>query len=237
VGKAQASPIRRVFASIAASGGADADDFNSLFDGGLCPNCHAPGPRSTKLIRYHRSSRDRFNNGCLVKHELRVGPTLQLFSEPFLSLLTDEERSVLTWRPTEDKFRGPLVMHELAGSDLHLRLARLRDGTPDDSDTCSICGWAEPPSYPLSSMLPAWIEPHLHVFHDFDVPAIPWPPTHFLNDDEIPDPTPPCFTVGDWRGFVMIILPVERWNALRRSRYRPGISAWPLPSIAPEHVV
>lgn len=133
----------------------------------------------------------------------------------------------LEWRPAVNTAYGKKAVFELAGSRHHLPLATLRGGAPY-TQPCGLCGFAPPPRYHSVTTLPAWLNP------DGDERVHRGQPGLYVSAAELPDPLPPCFTVGSWREYVSLVLPPERWDAIRT--HKPPVRAiqpWDLAIIPP----
>lgn len=223
--------ILQTLKTVGGVGGMRVQNFDALFQGGVCPACGmARGPRTAEPLRYrHLSGQEVHYDGWMASGSPQ-GTIIQLFSESFIALLTDQERACLEWRPAVNTAYGKKTVFELAGSRWHLPLATLLGGAPY-TPRCGLCGFAPPPRYSSVTTLPRWLNP------DGDEHAWRGQPAHYVSAAEVPDPLPPCFTVGDWREWVSLVLPPERWAALLAlgRAHRPrAIKAWDLAILPPE---
>ncbi|HEX8394157.1 MAG TPA: DUF433 domain-containing protein [Longimicrobium sp.] len=194
---------------VSAGGGVDALNWDDLFHGGVCTECGvALGARTREPLRFrHSSGQEAHYDGWSAAPE-PLGAGLTLFSDTFLALLTDQEQALLQWRPAINTAYGKKQLFELAGSSVHLPLAKLKGGAPQD-EPCPECGFIPPPSYHLPETLPDWLNPERWVNVSNGQPGV------YLSSADLPDPLPPVFTIGDWRQSVSLVLPAPRWAAIR----------------------
>ena len=113
----------------------------TLFEGGLCPDCLKPrGPRNGTPLAVDRiEARAQASRVVMPKRSPGVGPTLSVYAEEFLALLTSKERDRFEWRPVTLAKRDKRSFFELVpGAPVPEVSIRSR---PTYYGRCGTCGW------------------------------------------------------------------------------------------------
>jgi hypothetical protein len=212
-----------VFTLLSPVGGVIVQNLPSLFSEGSCTTCLIPQGQRTKRVMevIYYDALSRRCDGALAQLDVRpTGPTFHLYSKEFLSLLTAKERRLFRWRRVHvlNPTKITKEMFELVHSTYHFPTVALRGSNPD-WDMCDTCGWSIQPSYPFVGGLPEWLNPIGDAVRRGQ-------PDHYLSASDLPEPVPPCFTIGDWRGGVQLVFSEDRWRHIKRQRGMIGINTW-----------
>jgi hypothetical protein len=209
-----------VFTLLSPVGGVTIQNLPALFSEDRCPECLLPRGQRTKRIMEVTcdSAISRRCDGVLAQPDVwPAGPTFHLYSQEFLSLLTVKERRLFRWRRVQvlNPTKITKEMFELVHSTYHFPTVVLRGSNPD-RETCDTCGWSSLPSYSPVGTLPEW----LNLIGDA---VRRGQPDHYLSVADLPEPVPPCFTIGDWRGGVQLVFTDDRWREIKKQRGTTGI--------------
>lgn len=203
------------------SEGAEIMNLRELFSEGVCPQCIIPhGVRTARPMRIRfMNASSRRSDGLLAQPPERLlGPTYGLYSDRFISLLSEPERKTMHWRPVDvaNPTRTTRAFYEVAGSSFHFRAIALRGGNAFD-DLCQHCGSRDDPHFPGTGGLPTWLNP---------TSDLGWSgqPSRYLSAADLPDPMPSWFTVGDWNRGVSLGMSSHRFWPKRSSAGIDSIS-------------
>ncbi len=210
-----------VFALLSPVGGATIQNLPALFSKSPCPTCLIPQGQRTKRVMEvtYSSAISRRCDGVLAQPDVwPAGPTFRLYSQELLSLLTAKERRLLRWRKVQvlNPTKITKDMFELVHSVYHFPTVALRGSNPH-RDRCDTCGWSIQPTYPHVGGLPDWLNPIGDAVRRGQ-------PDDYLSAAALPEPVPACFTIGDWRGGVQLVLTDDRWRSIKRQRGTIGIN-------------
>ena len=176
------------------------------------------------IVRYHDAVSRRCDGVLAQPPEVPRGPTFNLFSERFLSLLSAAERRRFRWRAVNvsNPTKITPALFEIVASEVHLAPVALRGGNPD-REWCDGCGRHGPPNYPLVGCLPTWLNPD-------GESARREQPDLYVAAPDLPEPVPPWFTVGEWTRCAYLAVSRERtWGRARPPgtvgvrAHRPGV--------------
>ncbi|MBM4254970.1 MAG: hypothetical protein FJ147_03635 [Deltaproteobacteria bacterium] len=221
-----------VFTLLSPVGGVTVQNLPSLFSEGCCSECLTPRGQRTKRVMEvtYSSAVSRRCDGALAQLDMSRGPTFHVFSKDFLSLLTTQEHRLFRWRKV--KVRNPTKitkeMFELIHSAYLVYTVALRGSNPD-RDACDACGATIQPYYPLVGGLPEWLNPIGDAVRRDQ-------PDYYVSAADLPEPVPPCFTIGDQRRGVQLVFTGGHWRNIKRQRGTVGINTWGVGFVDPELV-
>jgi len=178
---------------------ADVASFESYFVGGYCPDCGIPrGLRNQRPLivdRIEAGVDGAFAAVPLPLLQGRPSPSAALFSEDFLGLLSAAEMASLTWRGVERRQpRARKVFYELVYSAVHVAEVGVR-GVPSKFGgwRCRTCGLAD-----------------IGMFY---FPYRPHSPHNWISIEDLPRPSPMCFTISRGKGLTLC-MSRSRWEGL-----------------------
>jgi hypothetical protein len=171
-----------------------------FFAEGRCPRCNTPrGARTDNPLHLKKlPPADTFVVSNFI-------PTIQLFSESFLSLLTQKEKAVLQFQPVKVEGSTRRRFFELVGNP-SLIYVGIKNATfvPPISRRCPLCGFRsflmKGPDIPMFSYM-----------------------QDFVAEGDLPTPLPSVFLAGSVKNEVALCLPRQRWLEMRGKPGTKGI--------------
>lgn len=114
---------------------------DALFEGGLCVRCLMPrGPRSGVTLGL-QAGLDGIDvtRAEMPRRRLGAGPSLSVYSNQFLALLSPAERESFTWRPVDVPRAGEQEFYEMIPGVTASYV--IRKGRAASFRICEECGW------------------------------------------------------------------------------------------------
>jgi len=180
------------------------------FTGGLCDHCLMPrGTRTDEPLRVTKL-RKSLNSAMAVIENVGMSPVLTIVAEPFLALLTAEERAGFEWRPVGHNLRTGTYC------EVVYKQPTVPSVTAKGHDTyyarCDVCGFE-------------WISPNY----------TPGKPDYYVAERDLPTPRSTLVAIGPWARARLAVTP-ERWRDLVKQPGMRGIKGLPV-SILAENAV
>jgi hypothetical protein len=180
------------------------------FSDGLCAHCLMPRGTRTNVPLWVTQLRKSLNSAMVVIENVGVSPVLTIVSEPFLALLTAEERAGFEWRPIEHNLRQG-TYYEVVHRQPPAPWISAK-GRSTYYSRCEMCGFE-------------WVIPNY----------VPGLPDYYVAERDLPTPRPTLVAIGPWAYADLAVTP-ERWRELVKQPGMRGTKGLPISIISEDAV-